>query len=122
MVFALPGEGRFASPAQALARALRGNPSVSEAFNCGVRVVSGALEGEARYWRYRASFVEPQREDDVTVLHHGDQVLRLRLTSGPRSHRLRPGYVRMTAQIVDSDVEIKMSCRPEMVHRLKGLS
>ncbi|MCW2526785.1 MAG: hypothetical protein JWM76_1645 [Pseudonocardiales bacterium] len=121
MVFALPGEGRFAAPVQALARALSRNPSASEAFNCGVRVAAGAVEGEARYWRYRASFVEPQREKDVTVLHHGDQVLRLRLTGTAKSHRLRPGYVRLTALLIDSDVGISLSCRPEMVHRLKGL-
>ena len=116
-----PGDGRLAAPVQALSRLLSRRPSAGEAFDCGVRVVEGTVDGEGWRWRYRSSVVAPKRPDGVTVLHHGrDVVLRLRIDGDATRHRLRPRYVLLTGEEVDSGARIRLSCRPDAASRLQA--
>ena len=119
MVYAVPDRGRPAVPVEALARLLARRPGVSEAFDCGVRVVTGRVNGESWRWRYRSSYLVATRADGVSVLHHGrDVVLRFRPDTAPTRHRLRPLYVRLDGIEVDSGARIRLSCRPEIADRL----
>ncbi len=66
-------------------------------FDCAVRVVAGAVPGEATRWRYRRSAVDPLMLDwDIITVTHGSVVLRLRFTG---ENRPRSGSVRVHHRI-----------------------
>ena len=87
-----------------------------DSFDCGVRVVSGAVAGERSRWAFRRSAVDPLTECDVgVVLHHGTKVtLRLVLADPPLmpgpGPSARIGYAVIRAVVRDTDADVEVSC------------
>jgi hypothetical protein len=122
--FGLPGNSQRPSPGSLLARWLERTASHPDSFVCGVRVVSGVVDGESRRWRYRRSAVDPLVVDGVTVLYHGDRALRLRSLRfddrGVDGAAARPGFVVGSALEQSSGARVLVACAAGRVEALGG--
>jgi hypothetical protein len=108
-------------PGSVLAKLLDRFAPVPNSFECGVRVVSGALTGEGTRWRYRRSAVDPLVIDGVVELHRGHRsVLRLsvdRHSVAAGGTPGRPGFVVLAAVERSSGAMVQVSVEPQNLTR-----
>jgi hypothetical protein len=121
MTFLSP-KGRRSAPQSFLGkRAARRTPH-PDSFDCGIRVITGSLDGESSRWRYRLSGADPLIVGDVVKLKHGTKVtLRLLIDKESRDDGggglTKPGYTVLTAVEQGVGAQVQISIPPAELER-----
>jgi hypothetical protein len=118
MVNSVPANWGKGSPTGWLQKRRARRARHPETFDCGVRVIDGALAGESDRWRYRISAADPLIAEGVVALNHGpDVTLRLVVDPVPSGAGRRPGHLRLTAVERGSGARVELSVSADELER-----
>jgi len=96
-----------------LQRWLAGRAPHPDAFDCGVRVITGSVPGERSRWTFRTSAVDPFVQDGIITLRHGQTQLRLVIDDVTPDdlapHAARPAHVIVPATEHDTQARVQVS-------------
>jgi hypothetical protein len=114
MTGAFPSNAARSSPGSWLRTWLERQKRHPDAFDCGVRVQDGAVNGETSRWRYRTSAVDQPVSAALVTLHHGTKItLRLRIDGEPfrdgQAPRPRRGHAVLAAVDAQSGARLLLS-------------
>ena len=93
-----------------------------DSFDCGIRVVSGVMDGGSARWRYQRSAVDRLILDGIVTVHHGtQQVLQLQIDATSVDLRgeagARPGYAVLSATEQRTGAQVRVSVDPGHLER-----